>query len=442
MLKTTDNNCGNFLVDGLHNENLRKIANIKIRDLKLFESQNLLVFPNWLNTHGDKIGDESIFSLRDTVLTTGNTMGFVGVNDSEIKIQSRFSRNDEDYFLHYMLQKVFAINMFDLKHSFSSESIFDFLLYLFPYYLKKSLRQGLFKEYQYNKYNDANVKGVIDINRHIKSNIPFSGKIAYKTKEFSYDNTITQLIRHTVEHIKQHRFGSAILRNDAETQSFVSQIISATPKYERRNRTSIINSNLKPIVHPYFYEYQNLQQICLQILRYEGLKYGEENDKVYGLLFDGAWLWEEYLNTLLHPLQFIHPENKTGKNAIYLFQNMKGKRYPDFLKDDMVLDAKYKRLSTKDSEFIDRNDLNQIISYMYVQRATIGGFICPSDNENLDITFKQLGVLNGFGGIVSLWTIPIPQASESYLDFCNSMSLIEGNFVSEMKVYLPGFTNL
>src|SRR5690606_28301755 len=126
---------------------------------------------------------------------------------------------------------------------------------------------------------------------------------------------------------------------------------SATPKYERRNRTSIINSNLKPIVHPYFYEYQNLQQICLQILRYEGLKYGEENDKVYGLLFDGAWLWEEYLNTLLHPLQFIHPENKTGKNAIYLFQNMKGKRYPDFLKDDMVLDAKYKRLSTKDSEF-------------------------------------------------------------------------------------------
>lgn len=442
MLKTTDNNCGNFLVDGLHNENLRKIANIKIRDLKLFESQNLLVFPNWLNTHGDKIGDESIFSLRDTVLTTGNTMGFVGINDSEIKIQSRFSRNDEDYFLHYMLQKVFAINMFDLKHSFSSESIFDFLLYLFPYYLKKSLRQGLFKEYQYNKYNDANVKGVIDINRHIKSNIPFSGKIAYKTKEFSYDNTITQLIRHTVEHIKQHRFGSAILRNDAETQSFVSQIISATPKYERRNRTSIINSNLKPIVHPYFYEYQNLQQICLQILRYEGLKYGEENDKVYGLLFDGAWLWEEYLNTLLHPLQFIHPENKTGKNAIYLFQNMKGKRYPDFLKDDMVLDAKYKRLSTKDSEFIDRNDLNQIISYMYVQRATIGGFICPSDNENLDITFKQLGVLNGFGGIVSLWTIPIPQASESYLDFCNSMSLIEGNFVSEMKVYLPGFTNL
>ncbi|MDX4973891.1 McrC family protein [Myroides odoratimimus] len=442
MLKTTDNNCGNFLVDGLHNENLRKIANIKIRDLKLFESQNLLVFPNCLNTHGDKIGDESIFSLRDTVLTTGNTMGFVGVNDSEIKIQSRFSRNDEDYFLHYMLQKVFAINMFDLKHSFSSESIFDFLLYLFPYYLKKSLRQGLFKEYQYNKYNDANVKGVIDINRHIKSNIPFSGKIAYKTKEFSYDNTVTQLIRHTVEHIKQHKFGSAILRNDAETQSFVSQIISATPKYERRNRTSIINSNLKPIVHPYFYEYRNLQQICLQILRYEGLKYGEENDKVYGLLFDGAWLWEEYLNTLLHPLLFIHPENKTGKNAIYLFQDMKGKRYPDFLKDDMVLDAKYKRLSTKDSEFIDRNDLNQIISYMYVQRATRGGFICPSDNEKLDITFKQLGVLNGFGGIVSLWTIPIPQTSESYLDFCNSMSSIEGNFVSEMKVYLPGFTNL
>lgn len=435
MLTTTDNNCGIFEVDDFHRNNLQKIANIKIKDIRLDENKSLLVFPDCLDLYGDKIGDEPIFSLQDTTLTTGNMMGFVGVNDSELKIQSRFARNDEDYFLHYMLQKVFSINMFDLKHSYSLETVFDFLLYLFPYYLKKALRQGLFKEYQHKQYNDANIRGKIDVNRHIKKNIPFAGKVAYNTKEFSYDNSVTQLIRHTIEHIKQYKFGHSILSNDAETQSSVAQIISATPNYERRNRNSILNKNIKPVAHPYFYEYRNLQNICKQILRYEGLKYGADKSKVYGLLFDGAWLWEEYLNTILHPLEFLHPENKTGTNAIYLFQNNKGKRYPDFWKKDVVLDAKYKRLSTIDSERIDRNDTNQIISYMYVLQSKTGGFICPSDAISTTKTFSLIGNLNGFGGTVKLWIIPIPQVAENYLDFSDQMQNAEQKFVSEIQLH-------
>lgn len=435
MLTTTDNNCGVFQVDDLHRNNLQKIANINIKDISLDENKSLLIFPDCLDFYGDKIGNEPIFSLHDTTLTTGNMMGFVGVNDSELKIQSRFARNDEDYFLHYMLQKVFSINVFDLKHSYSLETIFDFLLYLFPYYLKKALRQGLFKEYQHKQYNDTNIRGKIDVNRHIKKNIPFAGKVAYNTKEFSYDNSVTQLIRHTIEHIKQYKFGHSILSNDAETQSSISQIISATPNYERRNRYTVLNKNIKPVAHPYFSEYRNLQNICKQILSYDGLKYGIDKSKVYGLLFDGAWLWEEYLNSILHPLEFYHPENKMGTNAIYLYQNNKGKRYPDFWKKDVVLDAKYKRLSISNVDNIDRNDTNQIISYMYVLQAKIGGFICPSDAISTTKTYILIGKLNGFGGEVKLWIVPIPQVAENYLDFSNQMQNAEQNFVSELRLH-------
>jgi hypothetical protein len=28
------------------------------------------------------------------------------------------------------------------------------------------------------------------------------------------------------------------------------------------------------------------------------------------MVFDGAWLWEEYLFTILKRLDYIHPENK------------------------------------------------------------------------------------------------------------------------------------
>ena len=259
------------------------------------------------------IYDEIIFSLHGQKLTTGNLMGFVGINGSELTIQSRFAIDKHDYFLHYLLQKVFSFNLFELKHRSNKENIFDFLIYLFPFFLKKALGQGLFKEYQKKSYNDANVRGNIDINSHIRNNIPFNGKIAYRVREHSYDNKITQLVRHTIEFIKRHRFANGVLTSSNDIQSCVLQIVQATPTYDYNSRKSVINLNLRPLVHPYFSEYKDLQKICLQILRYEGLKFGEKDDKIYGLLFDGAWLWEEYLNTVLKDCNFIHPMNKASK---------------------------------------------------------------------------------------------------------------------------------
>ncbi len=420
MLRTTDNNCGkeiekDFLPD------LNLIANKKISDIILEDNPNLLVFPDDLNQTGDKISEEYLFSLHGSILTTGNIMGFVGINNSEITIHSRFAKNNNDYFLHYMLQKVFSINMFDLKHGINNESIFDFLLYMFPFYLKKALRQGLYKEYHKQNCNDSNVRGTIDINRHLGKNIPFIGNVAYRVREHSFDNKITQLIRHTIEYIQQHKYAQGILNLDSETQSCVNQILQVTPSYEYGQRISTVNKNLKPFSHPYFFEYKALKKICMQILRYEGLKYGKEKDKVYGLLFDGAWLWEEYLNTFLIKCGFNHPQNKSSKGAIYLFKNSIGKRFPDFWKENFILDAKYKRLAGKKAENIDRNDMNQIISYMYVKTAQIGGFICPSDNDEFRAEKSNIGQLNGYGGEVNIWTLSIPQQTGNFFDFCTRM---------------------
>ena len=428
MLKVTDNNCGE-LIDERFVSDLEIIANRKISSLISEDNPNLLIFPNDLSQSDDKISEEYIFSLHGSQLTTGNIMGFVGVNNCEITIQSRFAKDKNDYFLHYMLQKVFSINLFDLKHGMNNESIFDFLLYLFPFYLKKALKQGLYKEYHKHEYNDSNIKGAININRHIQRNMPFAGNVAYQVREYSYDNKITQLIRHTIEFIKQHKFAQGILDLDSETQSCVNEIIQATPKYELRERLSIVNKNLKPFSHPYFFEYKALKKICMQILKYEGLKYGKEKDKVYGLLFDGAWLWEEYLNTFINKCGFRHPKNKTSEGAIYLFNNGKGKRFPDFWKENFILDAKYKRLTNNK---VDRNDMNQIISYMYVKQAQIGGFIVPSDNQNYKASMVPVGQLNGYRGDVNIWVLSIPQRSGDFVEFSNRMKENESIMVNEI----------
>lgn len=222
-------------------KNLEWIADVPISRLSFDDNSNLLLFPRDFYSCEDKISESQIISLQDENVKTGNIMGFVGVNETQLDICSRFDKqNTDDYFLHYMLQKVFSINLFNIKHSLSKEPVFDFLLYLFPYFLKKALSQGLFKKYKRNEYNDANLKGPIDISRHLRQNIPFRGTIAYSAREHSYDNEVTQLVRHTIEYIKQKEQGRIILTNDDETRNCVSQITMATPSYSCQNRQRVI----------------------------------------------------------------------------------------------------------------------------------------------------------------------------------------------------------
>lgn len=409
LIQITDNSRSK--VPDSDKASLLKIADIKIGELSLEDNPNLLVFPRDLHRYGDEISENCIISMRNDEISTGNIMGFVGVNDTQLDIKSRFAKKDgEDYFLHYMLQKVFAINLLDIKHTTRQEDIFDFLLYLFPHFLKKALAQGLFKKYRRFEYNDANIRGPIDVNRHIRENIPFRGTVAYSTREHSYDNEVTQLVRHTIEYIRTKEFGAIILNNDPETKNCVMQINLATQSYNVRERMKVINQNLRPVRHPYFSAYTELQNLCLRILRHESLKYGQEKDKVYGVLFDGAWLWEEYLNTILRPLEFNHPQNKNQIDGFRMFENKSGddaigknsrRLYPDFWKDDFILDAKYKHLNNG----VGREDLYQVVTYMYCKKARHGGYVFPYESMDDPMHYK----LVGYGGFMHIIPFYVPQ---------------------------------
>lgn len=123
----------------------------------------------------------------------------------------------------------------------------------------------------------------------------------------------------------------------------------------------------------------------------EEVKYGEHDDEICGILFDGAWLWEEYVNTILRDYGFKHPENKRRKGRIYLFEDNSGVRYPDFYKEGVVLDAKYKRLGSYENVArIDRDDIHQVISYMGALKATKGGFVSPLEKKQTIIPTKKL----------------------------------------------------
>lgn len=374
---------------------------------------NLLVFPHSLGAYHDDIESLSICSYNSANdrLYTGNIMGFVGVNDTQLTIRSRFAAKGEDYFLHYMLLKVFCPNVLKYNHSTCSESVFDFLLYLFPHFLNEALRQGLFKEYRRFKRNDLKVNGTIDVSR-IGHNIPFNGRIAYTKREYSHDNHITQLIRHTIEFIKRSPIGGLILQ-DRETQQHIRLITDATPSYSHAGLRKTLLGNRQAPNHPYFTKYTPLQRLCVSILKRRKLKYGGEKDKVYGIIFDGAWLWEEFLNTIFKGWGMEHSLNKTKSKPVYLFENELYPRYPDFYNNNKtVIDAKYKRHADKK---IARDDIHQIITYLHVLNTRSAFVAYPKPYGESSIEF--IGTLKGMRGKIGQISLKIPQDANSLRHF-------------------------
>ena len=390
----------------------------------LSREDNIFIFPNDLMNSPDLDRDQKILETVNQEIKTGNVIGFLGCGQERLTISSRFSDESNDHFLHYLLQKVLNINLTSLDVGLSPEDkLYQLLVYLFPKYLQAALRKGLYKEYQRFSHNDSHVKGVIDVGNHLKRNVPFMGNVAYTTREFTYDNPLMQLIRHTIEYIKTQKSFGALLDSNREN---MAEIVRVTPSYKLSDRAKIIRMNkIKPIRHAYFREYRKLQELCLMILNREKHGLGYQEQKIHGILFDVAWLWEEYVHTLL-PKDFIHPRNKDKTDGISVFSNRERKVFPDFYDRErkIVLDAKYKKLEFTEKG-INREDLFQLISYSYILKAEKAGLIFPSMEQSIN---SEIGEVAGYGAQLKKWSIQIPQNASSYNEFCKMMENSEENF--------------
>ena len=454
---------------------LNDISGKSIKDLASEENENIFFFRPGGNTKNELDNKNNFIFKCDSKdkpsFKTGNIMGFFdiayGENKSkrtQVQITSRFDDSEDNLFLQHMLRKVLDISDTNLafapRTNSSENSFFDFLYYLFPNYLKKACVQGIYRAYVTREYNDANVRGPIDVARHIRYNIPFNGKIAYHTREYTTDNKITQLVRHTIEYIRSLSHASFILSSDNDTREYVDEICGATPTYSRNSRIQVIAQNLRPVTHPYYTAYEDLRRLCLMILRHDKFGYGKSDDQlIQGVLFDGASLWEEYLAKVIEEQcrsesqdtfelrGYKHSNNRKGEKGIRLFKNSRTKYYPDFyrlnsaenMEDGFVLDAKYKRLCTIGSEkaavpddeasdedvsepeskdekdgvhfHYKRDDLFQMLAYMHALEIRQSYLISPYQDEKAEeklIISPNPREAEGFGGKIFIVAVPIP----------------------------------
>ena len=298
-------------------------------------------------------------------------------------------------------------------------------------FLDKQCEKGVFKQYIRRRYNDGNVRGAIDIARHIERNTPFTGSVAYSQREFSYDNYLTELVRHTIEFIKRKPYGNNLL---IKVKDEVKLIVDATPSYERYDCQKIIEANKKKAVrHAYFREYLALQRLCLLILQHQKHQIGAGSKQIYGILFDGAWLWEEYIGSLVDNV-FYHPMNKAGKGAQRLFGGNIGLIYPDFISRDhetrVIADAKYKPLDN-----IGNKDYLQVLAYMLRFDAMKGYYLYPEAEGADDLQLwlnkgstYEANVVPRDDICIIKHGLKIPIDAENYESFVSKMQVSESEF--------------
>jgi len=378
-------------------------------------------------------------SIKNTTsIHTGNAMGVLHFRDKAtgssvvLQINSRFDTNSKQHFLIHLLSHVFGGVFLDQDIASDQSAPWDILLALmFRKNLIDASAVGLYRQYMVQNHNDMRYRGKFDIDTHIKHNNPFVGNIAYITREISYDNPLNHLLRHAIDRISQK--WPWLLSDGGDLAAIKRLIANNTPSWAANEAWRSVRDkhNLKPLRHPFYAPfYEPLRLLALAILHEDGANPWDASvNEVDGFLFDGAWLWEEYLATLLCPIGFMHPRNRESTGAEYLFIDAKEKIYPDFWKKGIVLDAKYKRLNRN----VDRKDLYQLISYMHTMKAPDGLFLYPCQEAN-NLADSASSQLEGLGGCIGMVPFYIPQGKATYKDFLQAIEFSKQEIFRKIKL--------
>ncbi len=376
-------------------ENVRsllwKCAGRTLRELK---NDNLIIFAKEkdLDQHFITITIPDPNDPTWIRIETGNMMGVLRLRDEgsslKVQIKSRFDTGTKQYFLNYLLSKVFDVNFAELV-SANDDVMWDLLTaFVFVWKFRQAAEAGLYKQYHTNEYNDLNFRGKPDIDRHLRRNYPLCDRIAYSKREITFDNPLNHLLRSAVAKIE--RKWPSMLESGGDVRNLVTLLKQATPAWNSCGVSKILNHKdcRFPVRQPFFSEYyEPLRKIARMLLLDDGANVfddgGPEGEtEISGVVFDGAWLWEEYIATIL--TDYIHSEPQ-GKGGIEVFEERKTLFYPDFLSRDkkIVLDTKYKSSGTEDQSEGQSKDIQQVICYMYLTGAERGGLIFPP-GESVD----------------------------------------------------------
>jgi len=331
------------------------------------------------------------------------TFGYVG-RFTYAKVEFDISYRFGDVLLDRMITKV---NDFDVKSldseskpsnkKSSNDSLAMKILYMnFIFRLEKLSMLGIPKSYERIEHHDSKLKGQIDINRFIKKDMPYQGKISSVSYEQCYVQDILDVLYGALKVVE----GSMQKLVDDRLFQIKNLIYNHADRRFVNERTIENAIYHKSIQNSLYAEFKQLLEISGYIIRNNNKQEYKANATFRGLIFDVSLLWESYLYELLKEKfevddwKVIHEDECDVYHNMFFARGLK----PDIviknknLKKIIVLDAKSKSMKFQrgggDGAWgdLDRSDFFQINTYMtyYNQQGyevLAGGLLYPIEAE-------------------------------------------------------------
>ncbi len=312
-----------------------------------------------------------------------------------IDIKSRFS----NIFLKRMLN--FANDVYlddvDVSGEIKKDKYIDYskfiIYYMFTQKLEKAFLLGLPKAYVSISHHEMKLKGKIDINRYIKYDIPFKGKISSTSREQKEIQEIIDVLYKAINIIEKNNFNT---KNIIHIKTHLKQ--NRSNKYVS-NETISKAIKSKALLNPIFTSYKKVLEYAKLIIDANNLEAKKDaNKETFGFLVNVAELFEIYLVKLLQlrmlDWKVIHEDTVT----VYKKQFYQRHMYPDIIMENkynnkiMAFDVKYKRMNFNpgigDGKYgdLDRSDFFQINTYMtYYDKqgyeVIAGGLLYPMESD-------------------------------------------------------------
>ncbi len=370
--------------------------NISLSDYQKTKNNTFFSFFKDEEKKASKNEDDLIISIKKIddsyIAQTGNYIGKFVWDGLEIDIKSRFGTK----FLERMLNFANDVFLDDVSISGTetkdSLDISKFIIYyMFIQRVEKAFLLGFPKAYRSINHHDMKLKGKIDINRFIKHDIPFRGKISSTSREQREIQEVIDVLHKAVQIIEKNEFSTKNISH-----------IKAHLKQHRSNRyvsNETINKAMmsKALQNPIFSPYKKVLEYAKFIINGDNIEEKKDAKKeTFGFLVNVAELFEIYITKLLQK-EFSQWSISSPKIELYKDKFFARKIIPDIViqKDNKVLifDTKYKRMKFDGrNEYgagdLDRNDFFQINTYMsYYQNSgykiIAGGLLYPIE-KNFD----------------------------------------------------------
>ena len=383
-------------------------------------------------------------------LDTGNAMGVLRFREPDdgasiqVEVLSRFDKRDGNFFLNYLLSKALDIAPSSESVTAQSSALLDLLLdFLFVRKLGEAARGGLLRQYQTFRNNDWSFKGRLDLSRHIRENVPLMYGIAYEKREIDLDVPVNRMLLLAAQAVRSRR-PELFERNEEAQDAFQTLQVSIPAPGDIRTVLSYRDCR-EPVTHPFYREtWEPLRLISRMILEGEEWQLFQDADEpeVSGVVFDGAWLWEEYLASVLSKKGFRHCGKGIG-GGLPVFNPGRSRFYPDFYKHDddiskrIVLDAKYKRSNPNGG----RNDVHQILCYLLLTGARSGGLVFPPVDKSCEgpeaLQAEENGIVTDEGGWSPKKEIDTPYGNPNSINWsCFTWAGVRGNNWQEFCDYM------